>query len=378
MTKTAQAPYDTLLSQIYGAAIDPAVWPSVVAAFAELFNGGAALFSQRVPHSANVYSYAGLDPAVMQSYETYYSCRKPWLSKYEAIGPESVVTLADLIDERSYQKSEYLNDFLERADYYYVLGIMLAKGPAGATCATLVRSRRHGDYTGAEVGICQKLAPHIRRAMDIHDRLHRTQLQRDGLLLALEGLSIGAILVSQDAKILFANGVAEGILRCGDGLRAVQCRLRAADCFAGNQLDALIHAAALTGATKADSHGGVVAIPRKNKTSLSALVCPFPLAHAPLGMAVPVALIFLSTSGDSRSVTAADLRCLYGFTPAEARLAAALLTGKTLIEYSEIAGITLPTAKTQLQNIFSKTGQSGQSGLMRYILSDLVIHFHKP
>jgi DNA-binding CsgD family transcriptional regulator len=67
------------------------------------------------------------------------------------------------------------------------------------------------------------------------------------------------------------------------------------------------------------------------------------------------------------------LRAAFGLTPAQARLASALLTGKTLTSYAESAGISINTAKTQMRQIFQKTGQSRQADLIRVIAANPTI-----
>ena len=56
---------------------------------------------------------------------------------------------------------------------------------------------------------------------------------------------------------------------------------------------------------------------------------------------------------------------LYGLTPAECRFTAALLSGQSLTEYGERAGLTRNTLKTELRSLFAKTGTARQSELIR-------------
>jgi DNA-binding CsgD family transcriptional regulator len=52
-------------------------------------------------------------------------------------------------------------------------------------------------------------------------------------------------------------------------------------------------------------------------------------------------------------------------TPAETRVLASLLAGRTLAETAVTLDIAPSTAKTHLDNIFSKTGVTRQADLMR-------------
>ena len=65
------------------------------------------------------------------------------------------------------------------------------------------------------------------------------------------------------------------------------------------------------------------------------------------------------------------LRCHFGLTPAEARLALRLVAGETLRSAAAKLGITYETARTQLKNIFNKTGTSRQAELVVVVLTTL-------
>jgi DNA-binding CsgD family transcriptional regulator len=64
-----------------------------------------------------------------------------------------------------------------------------------------------------------------------------------------------------------------------------------------------------------------------------------------------------------------DLAEFFGLSPAEARVAAALLTGKTLAEIAAIFGIRITTVRTQLASILRKVGAERQADLVRILSS---------
>lgn len=59
----------------------------------------------------------------------------------------------------------------------------------------------------------------------------------------------------------------------------------------------------------------------------------------------------------------------FGLSPAQHRLVSALINGMPLTDASEREGISLSTAKTQLQRIFDKVGVRTQPGLVRALLA---------
>ena len=65
------------------------------------------------------------------------------------------------------------------------------------------------------------------------------------------------------------------------------------------------------------------------------------------------------------------LRCHFGLTPAEAKLALHLVAGETLRSAAVKLSITYETARTHLKNIFDKTGTCRQAELVVVILTAL-------
>src|SRR5262245_2313490 len=65
------------------------------------------------------------------------------------------------------------------------------------------------------------------------------------------------------------------------------------------------------------------------------------------------------------------LRCRFGLTPAEARLALQLVAGEPLRSAAAKLGISYETARTELKNIFSKTGTCRQAELVIGIVTAL-------
>jgi DNA-binding CsgD family transcriptional regulator len=63
------------------------------------------------------------------------------------------------------------------------------------------------------------------------------------------------------------------------------------------------------------------------------------------------------------------LRCHFGLTPAEARLALHLVAGETLRSAEAKLSMTYETARTHLKSIFQKTGTCRQAELVVAIVT---------
>jgi DNA-binding CsgD family transcriptional regulator len=98
---------------------------------------------------------------------------------------------------------------------------------------------------------------------------------------------------------------------------------------------------------------------------------------APLGADLsvygrPLALIVLADP-DQQSPSERDLAEFFGLSPAESRLAVALLAGRKLGEVAGDFGVQITTLRTQLSSILRKTGVTRQVDLIRLLSSVAVI-----
>ena len=78
-------------------------------------------------------------------------------------------------------------------------------------------------------------------------------------------------------------------------------------------------------------------------------------------------LVTLRPSTASPTVTGRTLAQLFGLTAAEARLALALLAGRSLAEFGAERRVTNNTLRTQLAKVLRKTDTANQRGLMRLL-----------
>jgi DNA-binding CsgD family transcriptional regulator len=89
-----------------------------------------------------------------------------------------------------------------------------------------------------------------------------------------------------------------------------------------------------------------------------------------------IAAIFIGASPDEQD-GAETMAAAFGLTPAETRVLASLLGGRTVAETAAALGVAITTARTHLDNIFAKTGVSRQAELVR-LASQIVPPANQP
>lgn len=81
------------------------------------------------------------------------------------------------------------------------------------------------------------------------------------------------------------------------------------------------------------------------------------------------AVIIQRLHDDVVGTAAGTLERLFGLTPAEARVAIAICSGRTAAEIAEDQCVTYATVRSQLKSVFSKTGIHRQAELVRQIMA---------
>jgi DNA-binding CsgD family transcriptional regulator len=212
------------------------------------------------------------------------------------------------------------------------------------------------------------LVPHLARAYAMHQRKSETS----ALAEALDRLPTGVMLLDARGHVIVRNRSADRILDLEDGLQlddGVPRATRSADNAVLQQMIRLTLDAKTAGSLL---EGNVMAVTRPSGRRA------FPLMLASLLSAGPehtlhdaVAVLYVSDVEEQTLERSEPLRKLYGLTRAEVEVVELLCDGSSLEESAAHRGVTMNTARSQLKQIFFKTGTSRQSELVRLVLAGI-------
>jgi DNA-binding CsgD family transcriptional regulator len=273
-------------------------------------------------------------------------------------------------DVRSFGASPLLlADLRQRLDRGGLGGAVWLSFPIAPRRAfTLILHRQPGDYGDlrpAEEKYLETLMPHLMRAIRLSPGL--TPIGADPFRAALGRLQNPVMLLGAGQQVDWFNDAAERLLRRAAAVRVVAGRLDCAEPGDGRRLRdriAQVRARALPTATLAVGRGGAM---------------PLHLRVEPLGNAddaEPAIALFLAEPGEALALDPAALAALFGLTPAEAQLAAALGAGASIADHAAQRGITVGTARIQLKQVLAKTGTARQSELIRRLCNSLAAISH--
>ncbi len=364
-----------LIGAVYDAALDETLWPGLAPRIAHTFDSASAqiqvrhLEAGRVERLALTDNYKGHD---LQAYESYYAARDVWVARAAALGMSGVVASKDLISDAEFERTEIYRDWARSLGIFYVLGAVFRISDDRLGVLGIHRPRAGGGYDDEAKARASRFLPHLKRALEIRQRLAGPAIARAVALDALERSGTATLVASGDGRLLYANRRAEELLRTGDVVLVVVGRLTARDHEAAARLSALIRTSAATAGGVGSSSGGALSIARGERLPLTVLVAPFRPARDGFGAPLPAAIVFLRDP-ESPNPRNLALQGLFGLTAAEATLAAGLADGKGVEGLAMQLGISLNTARTHLKNIFAKTGTNRHAQLVALILGSVAV-----
>ena len=362
-----------LIGRMYDAPLTDDGWENLLPAFAEHFNSPLAhiLSQDSFNDSANLLGIHGWDPALEPAYEGHYAdidlqltdlCRRP---------PGVVYTDQMYPDQAQYLQSEIHNDWFAPHDGVHALATFAFRDQGRVTVLAVRRSTNTGPYTQNEIAQLQVIVPHFQRVIQIQRHVAGIAAERDMLAGTLELLSTAALIVDRDGTVERMNGTAERILGLRDGLSLDAGRLSAALSDEADRLRRLIAQCASRDVAIQTAGGGLLVSRPSGLRAFEVLISPLPARYRASAERYPMALVFITDPESRPAVPAEILGQLYGLTPAQARLAAALAGGISLKDFAAEAEISLNTARWTLKQVFAKTDTKRQAELVRLLLTGL-------
>ncbi|MGX5801266.1 helix-turn-helix transcriptional regulator [Bradyrhizobium sp. Arg314] len=217
-----------------------------------------------------------------------------------------------------------------------------------------------GDYDQAEVDRLNGLRPHLARAGLLAARLGMERAR--STTSALREIGLPAAVLTKSGRVLAANSLLEEMASVF--LPAAHGGLALGNAAA----DALFRQAIAQNA----GLGVVRSIPvpaTKGQPALILHVLPLRRAAHEIFSGADILVAATAVSASAIVPSPAILTGLFDLSPAEARLASALSSGRTLQAVAAESGITVKSARTYLDRVFQKTGTNRQGQLIALLKS---------
>ena len=358
--------FDKLVSNIYDAALDESLWPTILDAAAAHFHASKATVytPERLPHDGGFFFSHDIPADCIERYAARYQHIDPWVHGHHSrFADQSGGFLGDMFVATSeLVKSEFYADHLRPLDIHQMCTAVTRSTPHSGDYISfaMFRGRRAADFSEQERRLSERIAPHIQRAFLISSRLR--PLQQPFPSVPEEMLSVSRtpiVLVDATANIVQATVAAARLLDGGVWLQNRLGRLRAATDNAW--LTKTIFQIATSGLN--GPYSRILSLIGANTAK------PIHVLVARAGAQHPgKAYVVIGAAANQSAELAQRLFEVYGLTRAEARFCERLGEGRTIAEISELLSVQKSTLRSQLKSIFDKTGMTRQSDLARTML----------
>lgn len=366
----------SLADRIYAAATDFSQWQVVIDDLVRLLGGycgNCVVLRPRNTAEASFWAASASTPdGVLDDYVAYYHQKDVVMAAIER-RPDIVgkpVTIKNLMKRADFRQSELYNDYLSPGGVQdtHVIAIGAAGAAMPQTIINVLRTSWSEDDDPRARYVLETLKPHFERALGLYWRLADARGRVALAEAGMDRLGVGFMVLNSHGYVRMMNGMAERILGAQDGLALANRQLVAANRADAETLRLMI---AKTCHLNGSLDRGGVAVIRRPSGARPYIVTLVPSSD--FGALGGACIAYIKDPSRDALPAPELLARVFGFTPAEARLAAALATGQTIQDIADSWSVSRNTIKTHLRGAFAKTETSRQSDLVRIVRSSLPV-----
>jgi DNA-binding CsgD family transcriptional regulator/PAS domain-containing protein len=367
MSGADPATLSNVIGLIYDCALDPRAWP-------------VALEEIRQFREASVMGIEILD-SVKQEIRSFLNvglsaqAEKELAETYAALMPKSfydssnlvvgeLYTVDDVMDYGDFSSSRFFLEWAKPNNLIDTATSCIMKTSTRFGMATCMLPR---VSTARDRDLGLLLTPHIRRAATISDLLDSRLVEIGYLEKALNALSIGVAITDEQAKVLFANRIAEAMFVTGDSIRVKSGILSTRSEPVTNTLWKTIRQAAREEASLGVTGIGVPAPNSDGDGGLLLHVLPLERRSGGKLLGARQVAIFMADNDRPAFVPMDILAAVYGLTPTEAQVLMRVGEGEMCDEIARSMNVASSTVRTHLNRLLTKTGKRRQAELVKLV-----------
>ena len=269
-------------------------------------------------------------------------------------------------------EAERLADLVETS--HQMASTVAGEDDAARYTLTVLRELSAPGFDTEEVSVCEILASQLRRGAELSARIGATEIERALYSRVMDRLSVGVVILDEAGRVVRCSSAAEAALAARDGIQLQAGRLRAAAPREDRDLQAAIRAVLQPGeaGVRPASRGLSLSRPSGSR-NLGVIVQPVPAGGGPGLAASARVAVYVRDPEASAEVEGELVRQLFDLTPAEAAVARRLAAGLSLEDAASSLDISRNTARAHLRSIFSKSGITRQTELVRLMLNSAAV-----
>jgi DNA-binding CsgD family transcriptional regulator len=348
--------FDPLIDEIYEAAVVPEKWRGILDRLAEIADAEGTLLFAAGPGQPRWLSSESIQSFIEEWTRSKWFVDNPRGQKLVPINEPRFLTDLDALTIEEIDASDYYTELLRPRGLGWCVGTAI-KAPSGDTLVISVeKAHRKGPVPRETAERLDQLRPHLARAALLSGRLGLDRART--VVATLDAIGLPAAALASSGRVVSANA---GFLRCEPRIRiGAANRIQIASEAAQGLLGEAIAMAAQS------SLGLGRSVPIQATSSEPPLIAHVvPLRGAAKDVFTgALSILFITPVVPNSSPEPEVLQALFDLTPAEARAANLITTGKSIEQISAMTGIAQNTIRTQLKSIFLKTGVQRQAELV--------------
>jgi DNA-binding CsgD family transcriptional regulator len=298
---------------------------------------------------------------------TAHLYRFHWVTQDLRIAPSFTVPIGQALFEerlmpaRVWKQSAIYNDFLAPHDVPWFLAFLLHNTPTKVVNFSINSTRSRGPFDERDARRIEPLIPHIKRALDIKDRLNIAGTRQDTLRTGLDNLSFGVVVLDKSGLMLEASAVAMELLRSESAMGINADGTLWLHEPAGRQLKQWIE----KGMPDDVQANGLLHARRAIGRSVSVTVTRLPEQATSWFGGGPPGWMLLLFDPERELTTSIQLVARdLGISEREAEVAALLAAGNSISVVAQRLNISIHTVRTHLKAIFASTDIHSQTELL--------------
>jgi DNA-binding CsgD family transcriptional regulator/PAS domain-containing protein len=300
--------------------------------------------------------------------------RRAHLAPLDGVQREaSAISTIDEVISREELINKYYHKVLQPLGIEHQLGLYFSE-PNGWNCQLcVINSAGKRNFDAADKQFFAALRPHLEHALKIFALLKHNELEKKIYGNALDQLTIGAIILNGEERVIETNEVAQRLLRESACISLVDHKLVPTKTRYATELNRLIkQALAWRQHHRDEPFVDALRIESQSGSSVGMLIRSVPLTRWYENDGSPSVVIYLEGLAHQQAPEQFIAR-LFGLTLSEANLASLLANGLTLAEAAAELGLAESSVRTYSKKIFSKTGVNRQAELVRLILKSVAL-----
>lgn len=318
-------------------------------------------------------SFLNVETAAQVAYHQHYQFIDPRF-RHAKDRLDTVFSDVRVLERKSFERTEIFNDYLCRYGISYSMFVNLEYAPGLIAPQAFFRSRTMRPFDEGDVRRFEAMLPHLGNSLRLRSLVLESRAQRGDLQRVLDAMSVPACVLDGVGGVLCVSRRAS---QCLAQLPTVELKLELLTSsqpkLAESIRGAVTEAAALAdvsarGLTRSPR---VVVVERPRQRSAAMLFFPLLRDHTLRSEGGPRArvLMVLHDPEHTAKLDPLVLQQLYGLTPTEAQLAAALAAGHSVLQFALARGSAEQTVRVHLKRVLDKTKTGRQADLVRVLLS---------